>query len=260
MILVVGFAILSCVAASAPQVDFVRAVRPTNRIVNGEAASVGQFPWQVSMKQNGYHFCGGSIVGTKYIVSAAHCYTTNTVFVSMGIVDLSDDGAYKREIVSFVKHPDYNSNTLDYDYSVLTMKSAIPNNVDSVQVIEMAAAQTNKQYSGMATTSGWGYTYGFDHVTPDQLYYATLPLVSQSTCQSIWGHALTITDRIQCAGGDGVSTVCAGDSGGPLVIKENGKDILIGITSWSESNCSPLYPGGWAKIAAARDWIDSQMN
>jgi len=239
--------------------DFVHAVRPTARIVNGQEAVVSQFPWQVSMKQNGYHFCGGSLIGSKYVLTAAHCHTTNKVFASMGIVDLTAEDAYKREAVAFVKHPSYSSQTLDWDFAVLTLKSDAPKNVDRVQVIEMAEAETNKQYTGMATTSGWGYTYGFDHVTPNQLYYTTLPLVSQSTCNSIWGHAVTITDRIQCAGGDGQSTICAGDSGGPLVIQENGKNVLIGVTSWSESNCSTLYPGGWAKVAAGRDWIDAQV-
>jgi len=259
MIFIIAAALIASVAGFAPQPSFVHPVRQTNRIVNGQEAVVGQFPWQASLKQNGYHFCGGSLVASKYIVSAAHCHTTNKVFAQLGVVDLLDDAAYKREIVSFTKHPNYSSQTLDYDYAVLEMKSDAPKNVDSVQPIEMAEAATNKQYSGTAITSGWGYTYGFDHVTPNQLYYSTLPLVSQSTCNGIWGHAVTITDRIQCAGGDGQSTVCAGDSGGPLVIQENGKNILIGITSWSESNCSTLYPGGWAKVAAGRNWIDSQM-
>lgn len=53
----------------------------------------------------------------------------------MGIVDLTDDGAYKREVVAFTKHPNYNSQTLDYDYAVLTLKGDAPKNVDSVSIV-----------------------------------------------------------------------------------------------------------------------------
>jgi len=42
------------------------------RIVGGSTAASGEFPWIVSLRTS-YHFCGGSILNTKYIVTAAHC-------------------------------------------------------------------------------------------------------------------------------------------------------------------------------------------
>lgn len=46
------------------------------RIVNGTPAYLGEFPGKVSIQNRaGAHFCGGTIVDTMHIVTAAHCVT-----------------------------------------------------------------------------------------------------------------------------------------------------------------------------------------
>lgn len=44
-----------------------------DRIIGGENARPGQFPYQVSLQCGNRHICGGSILNEKYILTAAHC-------------------------------------------------------------------------------------------------------------------------------------------------------------------------------------------
>lgn len=41
---------------------------PGSLIVNGFATSIDQNPWQVSLQRKESHFCGGSIIGKKWIL------------------------------------------------------------------------------------------------------------------------------------------------------------------------------------------------
>lgn len=46
---------------------------PNDSIVGGTAASAGDFPFIVSLQVGGSHYCGGSILNSDTIVTAAHC-------------------------------------------------------------------------------------------------------------------------------------------------------------------------------------------
>ncbi|KAG8506304.1 Serine protease 55 [Galemys pyrenaicus] len=45
-----------------------------SRIVGGSEAGEGEFPWQASVQARGEPFCGGSLVGEWWVLSAAHCF------------------------------------------------------------------------------------------------------------------------------------------------------------------------------------------
>lgn len=45
----------------------------SGRVVGGLEAHEGQFPHQVSLRLQGSHICGGSIIANKFILTAAHC-------------------------------------------------------------------------------------------------------------------------------------------------------------------------------------------
>jgi len=50
-------------------------VNRANRIVGGVETEVNEYPWMVSLVDGSgyYHFCGGSIISSQWVVTAAHC-------------------------------------------------------------------------------------------------------------------------------------------------------------------------------------------
>lgn len=83
-----------------------------NRIVGGHSAVEKQFPYQVSLryKNDDSHFCGGSIINSHYILSAAHCFTLNAesrsdlIYGVLNKIHTSDHGI-RIDVLVLTSHP-----------------------------------------------------------------------------------------------------------------------------------------------------------
>uniref|UniRef100_A0A8U8AW08 chymotrypsin n=1 Tax=Geospiza parvula TaxID=87175 RepID=A0A8U8AW08_GEOPR len=201
-------------------------VRGYNRIVNGEAAVAGSWPWQVSLQRNnGFHFCGGSLISENWVVTAAHCGVRKTDTVVVGAYD--QDAPGQCCVLQVFKNPKFNMLTIHDDITLI--KLATP-------------AQLSDRVSPVSAH------------TPAVLQQVALPLLTNTQCKEFWG--FRIRDVMVCAGADGASS-CMGDSGGPLVCQKDGAWNLVGIVSWGSSTCDTKTPGVYAKATKLRDWINS---
>lgn len=66
---------------------FPRGLTETRSIIGGEEASSGEFPFVVSLQSGGEHFCGGSLIGSDRVLTAAHClvgYSASDITVRGG--------------------------------------------------------------------------------------------------------------------------------------------------------------------------------
>lgn len=69
--LTLATALLASLAAAAPAQTTTSGGQ--EKIVGGEAASEGEFPYIVSLSQYGSHFCGGALLNAETVVTAGHC-------------------------------------------------------------------------------------------------------------------------------------------------------------------------------------------
>ncbi|XP_067633374.1 trypsin-1 [Eurosta solidaginis] len=221
------------------------------RIIGGQFAIPGQFPHQVSLQLRGRHHCGGSLISPTYIVTAAHCTIGQNpaqMRAIVGTIDLLAGDGKSFDISKLIIHPQYNSQTQDYDLSLIQLREPVTLG-DNVKTIELADGQSNHAANTVATISGFGATNG-NLELPNRLKYARVQLWSRDFCnpQNIPG----VTDRMVCAGHpSGQVSACQGDSGGPLTVD----DKLFGVVSWGFGCGAQGKPAMYTYIGALRSWI-----
>uniref|UniRef100_A0A1B0DMV7 Peptidase S1 domain-containing protein n=1 Tax=Phlebotomus papatasi TaxID=29031 RepID=A0A1B0DMV7_PHLPP len=127
-------------------------------VVGGNTASPGQFPYQASLRSSGNaHFCGGFIANNRWIVSAAHCTVgrslANTIVV-LGAHSRTTGGT-RFNSNRIVNHPNYNSNTIANDVSVV-MTTATIGQTNTIRPIALGSTHVGGGVT--AVLSGWGLT------------------------------------------------------------------------------------------------------
>ncbi|KAG8233805.1 hypothetical protein J437_LFUL008025 [Ladona fulva] len=58
------------------------AVHHDTRVVGGQVASHGQFPWQVLISMDNSYVCGGSVISDTWILTAGHCASDAALHIS----------------------------------------------------------------------------------------------------------------------------------------------------------------------------------
>lgn len=100
--------LLPCLALCAKIPSPVVAETKDNRIINGYTAEIGQFPYQVSLRNQNRHFCGASIIHPNWVVTAYHCVSGRTpefVTAVVGAIHLLYDGT-NVTVIEIVHHPE----------------------------------------------------------------------------------------------------------------------------------------------------------
>lgn len=251
--------------------------RGQNRIINGQQADKNEWPWMASLRghvQNGYSQCGASVIGSRWLITAAHCLTEND-----GSVKYEDKnikiylGAHKTfltqadnyetySVEKFIVHEGWNKNGL-YDNDIAVIK--VSKKIDISQHTPVCLPGRNKDFTGSkAMATGWGISSYrmIGHFAlpknPDVLQEVSLTIRGPRICKR-----RPSGQGFLCADNSDVTT-CRGDSGGPLTVEDRkGRHTLVGITSFGKmaktiagnKYCVKGRPGYFADVSFYRDWI-----
>ncbi|KAF5284116.1 hypothetical protein FQR65_LT00116 [Abscondita terminalis] len=221
----------------------------TDRIVGGSAAADGQYPYQVSLRSNqNSHFCGGSVINSNWVLTAAHCVygkSGSSMMVVTGTNYLHGGGSFYR-VTQVIWHESYDPSNNVNDIALLRVYGSIAYN-SKVQPILLS---DNTPSPGTALVlSGWGLTSYPSQQLPSYLQHIQLTAISLNQCYGALS-GMPVSGGNLCtfkAPGQGA---CQGDSGGPLT--GNGKQV--GVVSWGIP-CAKGVPDVFTNVAVYRNWI-----
>ncbi|ROT71663.1 hypothetical protein C7M84_009999 [Penaeus vannamei] len=234
----------------------------STRIVNGTAASAGEYPYQVAVLSTiagGQYQCGGSIIKERWILTAAHCFydlsnnKATSVDIIYGTIDINGIGGTRVTASRFIDHPGYDSSTKANDIALVELPQPLNYASDAnIQPICLGLEE-DIPFGGKAVASGWG-ALSFGGSSPDVLQEVELDIITIDECQQK-ASLPPDTNSVVCALTLYKDT-CQGDSGGPLVAKLcDGTWAQIGIVSYGFQCAVPDNPGVYTRVSAFASWI-----
>jgi secreted trypsin-like serine protease len=270
-----ALAVLAVLAAAVLPAGAPAAPASRPRIVGGQPASPGEYPYMAYLEitargpfgQQEVFLCGGSLVAARYVVTAGHCVEgeVTRVDVGLGAIDVAGGfaalpAANRFPAATVIRNPAYTdggtSGTPSNDAAVLRLprpatgfaQLRLPRPADAA----LWAPGTGATAIGFGTTERGGAS--------DVLLEVGLPIASDADCQAVYGPDLEPTTEL-CAGfrtPSGKDT-CTGDSGGPLLVPDGfGGHVLAGATSFGPQQCGRTY-GVYAEVGdgALNAWVRS---
>lgn len=251
---------ISTSTTQAPSVltDADCGVRFVSRIVGGDLAKPHSWPWMVSLQNRttGHHYCGGSLIASKWILTAAHCVygrAASDIQVEIGAHDVvRHDGRIMEVKDIFIPRDFVPFPMLDHDIALILLPA--PVNYKQT-VLPLCLPAGLRQPSGTCFTAGWGFTTDVGPIS-NKLRQLVSPIQNMSVCSEYSRIYFPSSNRI-CSGSERTGT-CGGDSGGPLMCPKNGKYEIVGVTSFGLGTCTDLT--GNTRVAAYTSWIRHQTD
>ncbi|KAL3777867.1 hypothetical protein ACHAW5_003393 [Stephanodiscus triporus] len=229
------------------------------RIIGGSEAVEDRYSYAVSLQDyNGGHYCGGSLIARDVVLTAAHCQGI-AYKVVLGRHDLDDYNGEALFVKQEMPHPEYNEALTDNDFMLMFLDGA--STAENVVTVRLNSESVVPAAGQDVTVMGWGDTNASElyQDISDVLMNVELKVVSNLECSAAsgwdaWSYETydgKITDNM----------MCASDSGGPLVMNDGdaGYDMQIGVVSWGFGCASDQFPGVYARVSQAYEWIQSEV-
>ncbi|XP_049547593.1 collagenase-like [Anopheles darlingi] len=263
--------LIATIALSILAVDSVVSVTvyPTRgRVVGGELASTGQFPYAVGLITHSTSIftgrCAGSLVSANYVLTAASCVQSATsAFAYLGglrVDDAAETGRERLLIERFILHSSFIEDGENYDVAL----GQLPRSVSFTERIRPIRLpnlrQVQASFAGQqGTVFGWG-RFGSGISNSGELRFGRAEVLTNLACR-LNLPTNTILDEHMCTDGS-VSSPCAGDNGAPLTIVDaDGITTQIGVFSFnSVLGCEAGRAAVYTRLSAYLQWIGANSD
>ena len=228
----------------------------------GKSCDSEPIPWQVGISYSweSKPWCGGTIINSRYVLSAAHCFQhkkRDRLEVTVGDLDWTTSGEWpssKVKVDRVIIHPKYaKAAQFDFDFALLELERPI--DFESQDWVRPVCLPEGKPVTGeTARVSGWGLTDYPQGRPSNKLQYLEVEVMADQTCVDKYRGTAEVTETMVCAAtarGDS----CSGDSGGPLTSVRRARHELAGLVSWGVRCAEPQFPGVYSRVDVVRDWI-----
>jgi len=257
---------LTCRTCGRPQIQHSL---KSSRIFGGSHAIPNSWPWQVlyqvnvSCGDNQFCFplCGGTLIDSRHVLTAAHCVLRNdpsAIIITAGLHNKNNEeneSRQVRQVEQIFKHPDYNPTTHQNDLTILRLAEP----VDFNRYVQPACLPgPEPQPNEDVVLIGWG-TSELNGDSNHELKQTKVKVVGE--CNKYWGSSINEDKQVCVAHPTDGDSACQGDSGGPMLYQRNGQWIVSGVASFvSATGCRTdgnTPPNVYVRVSAYLPWINS---
>ncbi|CAD0197884.1 unnamed protein product [Chrysodeixis includens] len=247
--------------------------RASDKIIGGVLAPANAHPYFAGLLIDfiglpGRSVCGSSLLSSNRLVTAAHCWRDSQKQAWRFEVILGSTSLFTGGVRIFtsnvIMHPQYNMFNFNNDVAMIYLPFSV-SFTSSIAPINLP--QNNELWQSfegqLATAAGFGKTSDQQSGSSTAVSHVNLRVMNLARCQQIYNNPATgvnfVVASTLCTDGWGGVGICGGDSGGPLVANFNGRNILIGVSSFSNRFCEQSLPSGFARVTSFINFINQHM-
>ncbi|EFX71082.1 hypothetical protein DAPPUDRAFT_309211 [Daphnia pulex] len=233
------------------------------RIIGGNLATTGKFPYVVSIIENDRHFCGGFIYSNRWIVTTASCVAgklPSALRIAAGSLGWNQEPDVQSVPVYNVYVFDgYNSTFQLNDIALLKLtKDIVFDSIESnANFVKYSEVNTDDL---RAAVIGWGATNEEGNVTTE-LRYGEVYITESTQCGHYSEPEFKLFSMI-CASPDTIDppiaagSPCQYDEGSPLVQVIGTQHIAVGVMSKAKS-CSLDSVSVYTRLSNFYSWLQT---
>lgn len=225
------------------------------QIVGGQQTTPYSKPYQVALILNGRQWCGGTLISSDWVLTAAHCLdqaSTYSLKVRAGAHSIGANDGQTLSVSQIITHENWRSGGYQtgYDIGLIHLASAADRRYTPAKLPTQAIESQYANVGSYVTVSGWGLTSNGGQGS-DTLREVALPVISNAACSSELQS--NVPGSVVCGGGPNGTSACNGDSGGPFAVNANGEYYSIGTVSWGRA-CQGAT--AFTRTTSYTDWIE----